>query len=40
MGGSGPNQQSIDEKNNNPAQSRTLWIGDVEPTMNEGHIAA
>ena len=28
--------------NNNPgdSQSKTLWIGDVEPWMNEQHIAA
>ena len=42
MGGPPPNQggQSSDDKNGNPNQSRTLWIGDVESWMNEGHIAA
>ena len=41
MGGPPPNQGGAPgDKNDNPTQSRTLWIGDVEPSMNEGHIAA
>lgn len=36
----GEGQNAADSAEGAQSQSRTLWIGDVEPWMNEGHIAA